>query len=135
MSVAEFKVGDRVRLFDAHDINEMRGTVIDVDDEIRVEVDAEFDYGMASVLRFPDEITPLPIKEKRDTSPDPVNHPAHYTQYPVEVIQITEHLNFCRGNAVKYICRAGHKGDELEDLRKSAWYIAREIERLEKSNG
>lgn len=68
-------------------------------------------------------------------APDSVNHPAHYTQYPVEVIEITEHLNFCRGNAVKYICRAGHKGDELEDLRKALWYIRREIERLEKPNG
>lgn len=133
--MVEFRVGDRVGVFDAHDVNEMSGTVIDVDDEIRVEIDAEFDYGMASVLRFPDEITLLPDAGKRSASPDPVNHPAHYTQYPIEVIEITEHLNFCRGNAVKYICRAGHKGDELEDLKKSLWYIKREIERLEKSNG
>ena len=64
--------------------------------------------------------------------PDVVNRPAHYTAYPVEVIQLTEHLNFCRGNAVKYIARAGLKDPdrEIEDLQKAAWYINREITRL-----
>ena len=64
---------------------------------------------------------------------DPVSHPMHYTSYPVEVIQITEHLNFCRGNAVKYIARAGLKNPEkeIEDLRKARWYLDREIARLE----
>lgn len=63
---------------------------------------------------------------------DTVNHPSHYTQYPVEVIELTECMNFNRGNAVKYICRAGHKKEshELTDLHKAAWYIAREIKRL-----
>lgn len=66
---------------------------------------------------------------------DPVNHPAHYTNHPsgVECIQITEHMNFCLGNAVKYIWRAGLKSDNpIEDLRKAAFYINREIERLNK---
>ena len=64
---------------------------------------------------------------------DVVNHPAHYTAYPVEVIELVEHMNFCRGNAVKYIARAGLKSPdtELEDLRKAQWYIEREIARLE----
>ena len=64
---------------------------------------------------------------------DPVNHPSHYTNHPsgIECIQIAEHLNFCRGNAIKYIWRAGEKGDAIEDLKKAAWYINREIERLE----
>lgn len=64
---------------------------------------------------------------------DPVSAPAHYTQYPgIEVIQLTEHLNFCRGNAVKYIARAGSKdtAKEVEDLRKAIWYIEREISRI-----
>lgn len=67
---------------------------------------------------------------------DQVNHPSHYTKHPsgVECIQITEHMNFCRGNAIKYIWRAGEKGSEIEDLKKAAWYIQREIKRLEKSN-
>lgn len=66
---------------------------------------------------------------------DPVNHPKHYTSHPsgIECIDVVEHLNFCRGNAIKYIWRAGEKGKEIEDLEKAAWYIQREIERLEKS--
>lgn len=66
---------------------------------------------------------------------DPVNHPRHYTGHPsgVECIEITEHMNFCRGNAVKYIWRAGDKGDEIEDLKKARWYLDREIARLEKA--
>lgn len=64
---------------------------------------------------------------------DPVNHPSHYKMANgIEVIQLTEQLNFCRGNAVKYICRAGKKNrdSEIEDLLKARWYINREIERL-----
>lgn len=62
---------------------------------------------------------------------DMVNHPPHYTSHPsgVECIQITEHMNFCLGNAVKYIWRADLKGSGVEDLRKAAWYIEREIAR------
>ena len=61
---------------------------------------------------------------------DPVNHPKHYTEHPsgVECIQITEHMNFCLGNAMKYIWRADLKGG-IEDLQKAAWYIDREIKR------
>jgi hypothetical protein len=64
-----------------------------------------------------------------------VNHPLHYTSHPsgVECIQITEHFNFCIGNAIKYLWRAGLKGEALEDLRKAAWYINREINRLERN--
>lgn len=68
---------------------------------------------------------------------DPVNHPSHYTQFPgVEVIDLTQWLNFCRGNAVKYIARAGVKNpkSEVEDLRKAIWYIEKEIERVGTAN-
>jgi hypothetical protein len=62
---------------------------------------------------------------------DPVNHPTHYTTHPsgIECIQITEHMGFCLGNAVKYIWRADLKGNSIEDLKKAVWYIEREIER------
>jgi len=63
---------------------------------------------------------------------DPIN-PDHYREHPsgVECIEITEHMNFCLGNAVKYIWRAGLKSpNPLQDLTKAAWYIDREIERL-----
>ncbi|GGO26760.1 hypothetical protein GCM10010991_07730 [Gemmobacter aquaticus] len=64
------------------------------------------------------------------TKPDMVNHPPHYTGHPsgVECIQITEHMGFCLGNAVKYIWRADLKADAVEDLRKARWYLDREIE-------
>lgn len=62
---------------------------------------------------------------------DMVNHPPHYTAHPsgVECIQITEHMNFCCGNAAKYIWRADEKGSDIQDLEKARWYIDREIAR------
>ena len=64
---------------------------------------------------------------------DPVNHPKHYTSHPsnIECIQITEHMGFCLGNAMKYIWRADLKSDAIEDLEKAIWYIQREIEKRE----
>lgn len=64
-----------------------------------------------------------------------IDSPAHYTAHPsgIECIQITEHMNFNLGNATKYIWRAGLKSDSsIEDLEKAAWYIKREIARLQK---
>jgi hypothetical protein len=62
---------------------------------------------------------------------DMVNHPPHYTDHPsgIECIQVTEAFNFCVGNAIKYLWRAGLKDDTIQDLRKAIWYIEREIER------
>lgn len=63
---------------------------------------------------------------------DNVNHPSHYTSYKgLEIIELTEQLNFCKGNAIKYIARAGLKDPdkEIEDLEKARWYIDREIQR------
>lgn len=73
---------------------------------------------------------------------DNVNHPSHYTwlkdKCGIEVIDITRHMDFCLGNAIKYILRAGHKQDtslsnkqkEIEDLKKAIWYINDKIEQL-----
>lgn len=64
---------------------------------------------------------------------DPVNHPSHYKlANGCEVIELTENFNFCRGNAVKYLCRAGQKdpNKEIEDLKKAKFYVNREISRL-----
>lgn len=68
---------------------------------------------------------------------DPIERPSHYCVHPsgVECIQITEHMDFCLGNAIKYIWRAGLKGDKIEDLKKAKWYIDREIKRREKCDG
>jgi len=65
---------------------------------------------------------------------DAVNHPKHYIEHPsgVECIQVTEHMNFCLGNAVKYIWRADLKHDAIEDLEKAIWYIQRELNKRRK---
>ena len=61
--------------------------------------------------------------------PCAVNHPSHYTAHPsgVECIQITEHMGFNLGNALKYIWRADLKDDAVEDMRKAIFYLNREI--------
>lgn len=64
---------------------------------------------------------------------DAIN-PSHYQDHPsgIQCIQITEHMNFCLGNAIKYIWRAGLKNNAIEDLEKARWYIDREIARIER---
>lgn len=71
-----------------------------------------------------------------------VNHPSHYTwlkeKCGIEVIDITRHLDFCTGNAVKYLLRAGHKSEEgytdkakeIEDLKKAIFYIIDKINHI-----
>lgn len=66
---------------------------------------------------------------------DPVTLPPHYRHLPVECIDVAEHFNFCLGNALKYIWRADHKGNPIQDLEKAAWYIGREIERRKRDGG
>lgn len=74
---------------------------------------------------------------------DRVNHPSHYTWLKelcgIEVIDITRHMDFDLGNAVKYLLRAGYKREEgltdkektIEDLHKAVWYINDRIKMLE----
>ncbi len=64
---------------------------------------------------------------------DQIN-PSHYRGFSngAQVIDIVERLNFNRGNAIKYIARAGRKegADTLTDLEKARWYLQREIDRI-----
>jgi hypothetical protein len=69
---------------------------------------------------------------------DPVNRPTHYTSSDaccpecgkrIECIDVAQHMNFCIGNAVKYLWRVDLKGNAIEDLQKAVWYINQEIER------
>ncbi len=62
-----------------------------------------------------------------DKQIDMVNHPPHYNTGNIEVIDFIEDqgLDFRLGSVVKYVCRAKHKGTELEDLRKARWYLSR----------
>lgn len=63
---------------------------------------------------------------------DMVNHPAHYKAGGIETIDFIEAktLGYHLGNVVKYVSRADHKGNKLEDLKKAQWYLARAIEKL-----
>ena len=69
---------------------------------------------------------------------DSVNHPSHYTSGKIEVIDFIDdqQLSYEKGNVVKYVCRAGKKdpNKEIEDLKKAAWYIQREIKNVENRN-
>ncbi len=73
-----------------------------------------------------------PVKSKHD----PVDHPSHYTDGKIEVIDFIEDkkLGYHLGCVVKYVARAGKKdpAKTIEDLKKAAWYLARQIKNLEK---
>lgn len=64
---------------------------------------------------------------------DAVNNLKHYTNHPsgIECIQVTEHMGFNLGNAMKYIWRCDLKKDAIEDLKKARWYLDREINKRE----
>src|ERR1035438_5917514 len=60
---------------------------------------------------------------------NPVDRPAHYTSHPsgIEAIEICGYMGFNTGNAFKYVFRMENKWDPVEDLKKSNWYIDREL--------
>lgn len=66
-----------------------------------------------------------------EESEEKINHPPHYTSDGIEAIDVIEafQLNFCLGNTIKYLLRAGRKDSTamIEDLKKAAWYLEREI--------
>lgn len=64
-----------------------------------------------------------------------VDHPDHYNRHPsgIECIDVAEHMGFNLGNALKYIWRCDLKRDAIEDLKKAAWYVNREIALREKA--
>ena len=70
---------------------------------------------------------------RAEATHDPIDHPSHYTFGRIEVIDAIEawQLGFHLGNVVKYVARAGRKGDRLRDLQKARWYLDREIRRQE----
>jgi len=86
-----------------------------------------------SIDRYRKAATTASASDEKATAAEAVNHPAHYgsADDPYEAIKVIEawDLGFNLGNCVKYVARAGKKGDRLEDLKKAAWYLNREIER------
>ena len=78
------------------------------------------------------KITQKPDMDKINSlDKEMVDHPNHYTGHPsgIECIEITKHMNFCLGSAMKYLWRAGLKDDAIQDLEKAIKYIEFEIER------
>jgi hypothetical protein len=81
----------------------------------------------------PPALLPVPeVITMTEPTADPVNHPAHYKVGGIETIDFIEAkgLTYHLGNAVKYITRADHKGNRLQDLEKARWYLDREIGNL-----
>lgn len=84
------------------------------------------------------------FQKKNKNIDNRVYSPSHYTwlkeKCGIEVIDVTRHFNFCIGNALKYLFRAGHKDEEgytstqkkIEDLEKAIWYIKDELNTLMK---
>ena len=96
------------------------------------------DGRLKTLMQSSTRINPLPITMEESRLPkfDNVNHPSHYTTGGIETIDFIEakELDYHLGNVVKYITRAKHKGNELENLKKAHWYLDRKIENLTGSN-
>jgi len=134
--VTRYKVGDRVRLAESYGgvpihslgtITETFPHAHNIDQDL-LDIEME-DCTVLSVYAH------RVILENSETSyVDVVNNPSHYTSHPsgIECIQITEHMNFNLGNALKYIWRADLKNDAIEDLKKAEFYIKRELKRRNK---
>ena len=131
--MSEFKVGDRIRWTRTTGVvrEGNLGTVTHIGERHGGAVYADVDGKQGAWLWAGEGAKRI---EKVETASDDVNHPKHYTQYPVEVIEITERLSFLMGNIVKYVLRADHKGEPLKDLRKAEWYLRREIARRERES-
>lgn len=95
---------------------------------------------VTSISKSDKEYTLDELRNEYDIQMAKVNHPSHYTSHPsgIECIDITKHHDFCIGNAIKYLWRAGLKHEDgmddmekhIEDLQKAVWYINKEIESL-----
>lgn len=135
----KFKFGDMVRILQHGSYSGLRGRVTSVN----AHMTAPYPYGVKVFIGGSPKYVHLAEDEIELWSTDvetssKVDHPSHYTWLPngLEVIDLTECLNFNRGNSVKYLCRAGKKdpATELEDLKKARWYVEREIARVEKES-
>ena len=113
------------------------------DEEGKKSAISEMETAMCNAMQL---LKCLIDRNDKEQNTDNVNHPQHYTWLKelcgIEVIDITRHMNFCCGNALKYILRAGHKKDasltdtekQIEDLNKAIWYIHDEIKRITELN-
>lgn len=114
--------------FEKIDENEL---TITYDKEEKVNHDVQRKTGEVGYwLKSENKINEL-VDSELISNGEKVNHPTHYNKGKYEVIDVIEdwNLGFNLGNAIKYIARAEHKENALEDLKKAEWYIKREIER------
>lgn len=83
----------------------------------------------------PSTLVPNAVMSMSLHAEDKVNHPSHYKVGGIETIDFIEakSLGYNLGNVVKYITRADHKGNKLEDLKKAQWYLNRAVSNLEKT--
>lgn len=100
------------------------------------EYEYELDGNAIVIKERVDRFKPAVPWQERTPSSDNVSRPPHYANgwsNGAEVVDLTEHLSFCAGNVVKYVCRAGRKdpAKHVEDLKKARWYLDREIARIE----
>lgn len=103
----------------------------------KLHITRQYAYNLMSMARKQQKITWVPQVSTPPAAPAPapapvvdvVNHPPHYKVGGIETIDFIEAkgLNYHLGNVVKYITRADHKGDRLENLKKAQWYLTREI--------
>ena len=103
---------------------------------IAIQSESKIPQGKYDTIKRRGELLDAQVKRDEQKNNDAVNHPSHYTDGKIEVIDYIEDkkLNYHLGNSVKYISRAGKKdpSKKIEDLKKAQWYLNREIERLEK---
>lgn len=113
------------------------GVVVKTHKDGDITVEGTFTSGKTTqVIDWTCKATHVHKKNVRAAGDDPVSKPAHYDWHPsgVPCNDITQAFSFNLGNVIKYVWRAGRKDGNpvLQDLRKAAWYLQREIERLEK---
>jgi hypothetical protein len=84
--------------------------------------------------QMPSTLVPNAVMSMAVYAEDKVNHPSHYKVGGIETIDFIEakELDYHLGNVVKYISRANHKDDKLENLKKAQWYLNRAVSNLEK---
>ena len=131
----EIKIGDKF-LCDTHQWNNfIKGNIYDVIDIKKYSIGFIDVHNMLYFVGFEDLKTDF--KDLQEVNEMKVNYevvPSHYdNKQGYDVIDISKHynLNFNRGNVVKYICRAGKKDNELQDLKKALDYLQREIKFIE----
>lgn len=140
----EYKAGDRLTLesgevtvvVDRWQKKQSMGWWVAGDTELPCSVEEMWVRNAGDSFEYPLCLCPLGEVDQQDL-PDRVAAPPHYTRIRPEPIDVIEGwgIGYRLGNALKYIARAGYKGDAVTDLRKAIWYLEREVKALESARG